>query len=70
MTATLKHASCVPGTYTKGRPDYVLTAEKYMQVWEKNAWKPPLKRRHLQTFHRPSASHEKSGPVPWKSPTR
>ncbi len=35
MTATLKHASYVPGTYTKERPDYVLTAEKYMEAWKK-----------------------------------
>jgi hypothetical protein len=35
MTTTLKHASYVPGTYTKERPSYALTAEKYMEAWEK-----------------------------------
>ncbi|MGB8333890.1 MAG: cytidylate kinase-like family protein [Desulfobacterales bacterium] len=35
MTATLKHASYVPGTYAKQRPDYAKTAERYMQAWGK-----------------------------------
>ena len=38
MTATLKHASYVPGTYAKQRPDYAITAEMYMKAWAK---KPP-----------------------------
>lgn len=44
MTATLKHASYVPGTYTKERPDYVLTAEKYMKAWEKKRRKATSKK--------------------------
>jgi len=35
MTATLKHASYVPGTYAKQRPDYAITAEMYMKAWAK-----------------------------------
>jgi hypothetical protein len=42
MTATLKHASYVPGTYTKARPDYVLTAEKYMEAWGKKRRKATM----------------------------
>jgi cytidylate kinase len=38
MTATLKHASYVPGTYAKQRPDYAITAEMYMKAWAK---RPP-----------------------------
>ena len=45
MTATLKHASYVPGTYAKQRPDYVLTAEKYMEAWEKKRLKAASKKQ-------------------------
>ena len=69
MKATLKHASYVPGTYAKQRPDYAITAEMYMKAWAKKHPEAASKRRNQLTFRRPSASHEKSGPVRWKSPT-
>jgi hypothetical protein len=35
MPVLAKNITYVPGTYAKRRPDYAITAERYMQAWEK-----------------------------------